>query len=111
VGKQIDFRPPQTWICKIAKAGKPPLTFDELMSTPIDFSAYVLNNLNIENLTQEYVVRTAFNLLNGTCKSRVELEYHFEECYKAVTDKLESTKHEGHESPFSSEKALQSGKR
>ncbi|GKC87124.1 hypothetical protein Tco_1147773 [Tanacetum coccineum] len=68
---------------------KPPLTFDELMSTPIDFSAYVLNNLNIENLTQEYVVRTAFNLLNGTCKSRVELEYHFEECYKAVTDKLD----------------------
>ncbi|GJV66499.1 hypothetical protein Tco_1482008 [Tanacetum coccineum] len=34
-GKQIDFRPPQTWISKIAKAGKPPLTFNELMSTPI----------------------------------------------------------------------------
>ncbi|GJZ99432.1 hypothetical protein Tco_0671983 [Tanacetum coccineum] len=38
-GKQIDFRPPQTWISKIAKAGKPPTTFDELMSTPIDFLA------------------------------------------------------------------------
>ncbi|GJW30686.1 retrovirus-related pol polyprotein from transposon TNT 1-94 [Tanacetum coccineum] len=36
--KLIDFRPPQTWISKIAKAEKPPLTFDELMSTPIDFS-------------------------------------------------------------------------
>ncbi|GJU83008.1 hypothetical protein Tco_1285373 [Tanacetum coccineum] len=24
--KTIDFRPPQTWISKIAKAGKPPLT-------------------------------------------------------------------------------------
>nr|GEW10058.1 retrovirus-related Pol polyprotein from transposon TNT 1-94 [Tanacetum cinerariifolium] len=43
--KSIDFRPPQTWISKITKAGKPLLTFDELMSTPIDFSAYVLNNL------------------------------------------------------------------
>ncbi|GJT17708.1 hypothetical protein Tco_0876414, partial [Tanacetum coccineum] len=53
-GKQIDFRPPQTWISKIAKAGKPPLTFNELMSTPIDFSIYVWNNLKIENLTQEY---------------------------------------------------------
>ncbi|GJR27892.1 hypothetical protein Tco_1104124 [Tanacetum coccineum] len=56
VRKQIDFRPPQTWISKMAKAGKPPTTFDELMSTPIDFSAYVLHNLKIENLTQEHLV-------------------------------------------------------
>ncbi|GKD01742.1 hypothetical protein Tco_1172016 [Tanacetum coccineum] len=34
---------------------------------------------NIENLTQEHLVRPAFNLLKGTCKSRVELEFHFEE--------------------------------
>ncbi|GKB97232.1 hypothetical protein Tco_0983369, partial [Tanacetum coccineum] len=77
--KSIDFRPPQTWISKIAKAEKPPLTFDELMSTPIDFSAYVINNLKIDNLTQEHLVGPAFNLLKGTCRSRVELEYHFEE--------------------------------
>ncbi|GJZ25045.1 hypothetical protein Tco_0562504 [Tanacetum coccineum] len=63
----------------IAQAEKPSLTFDKLMSTPIDFFAYVLNNLKVENLTQEYLVRPAFNLLKGTCKSRVELEYHFEE--------------------------------
>ncbi|GKB87744.1 hypothetical protein Tco_0960016 [Tanacetum coccineum] len=49
--KSIDFKPPQTWISKIAKAEKPPLTIDELMSTPIDFSAYFMNNLKIENLT------------------------------------------------------------
>ncbi|GKD27768.1 hypothetical protein Tco_1233982, partial [Tanacetum coccineum] len=69
LSKQIDFRPPQTWISKMAKAGKPPTTFDELMSTPIDFSAYVLHNLKIENLTQEHLVGLAFNLLKGTCKS------------------------------------------
>ncbi|GJW98652.1 hypothetical protein Tco_0180460 [Tanacetum coccineum] len=62
-GKQIDFRPPQTWISRIAKAKKPPLTFDELMSTPIDFSAYVLNNVKIENLTQEYLVGPAVTFL------------------------------------------------
>ncbi|GJZ65068.1 hypothetical protein Tco_0621764 [Tanacetum coccineum] len=77
--KSIDFRPPQTWISKIAKAEKPPLTFDELMSTPIEFSAYVINNLKIDNLTQEHLVGPAFNLLKGTCKSQVELEYHFKE--------------------------------
>ncbi|GKD57740.1 hypothetical protein Tco_1291127 [Tanacetum coccineum] len=67
--KTIDFRPPQTWISKIAKAEKPPLTFDELMSTPIDFSAYVMNNDKIDNLTQEHLVGPDFNLLKGTCKS------------------------------------------
>ncbi|GJV66153.1 hypothetical protein Tco_1476981 [Tanacetum coccineum] len=41
--------------CKIAKAEKPPLTFDELMSTLIDFSAYGINNLKIDNLTQEHL--------------------------------------------------------
>ncbi|GKF63011.1 hypothetical protein Tco_0183065 [Tanacetum coccineum] len=67
--KQIDFRPPQTWISKMAKAGKPPTTFDELMSTPIDFSAYVLHNLKIKNLTPEHLIGPSFNLLKGTCKS------------------------------------------
>ncbi|GKF00970.1 hypothetical protein Tco_0027893, partial [Tanacetum coccineum] len=80
--------------------------FDELMSTPIDFSAYVLHNLKIKNLTQEHLVRPAFNLLKGTCKSRVELEYHFEECYKAVTDKLDWTNPKGHEYPFDLSKPL-----
>ncbi|GKD05434.1 hypothetical protein Tco_1180408 [Tanacetum coccineum] len=60
----------------------------------------------IENLTQEHLVGTAFNLLKGTCKSRVELEYHFEECYKVVTDKLDWTNPEGHEYPFDLSKAL-----
>ncbi|GJX58968.1 hypothetical protein Tco_0290358 [Tanacetum coccineum] len=93
-------------VCKIAKAGKAPPTFDELISTPIDFSTYVMNNLKIENLTQEHLVGPAFNLLKGTCKSRVELEYHFEECYKVVTDKLDWMNPEGHEYPFDLSKPL-----
>ncbi|GJR10965.1 hypothetical protein Tco_0793617 [Tanacetum coccineum] len=72
--KSIDFRPPQTWISKIAQAERPPLFFDELMSTPIDFSEYVMNHLKIDKLTQEHLVRPTFNLLKGTCKSRVELD-------------------------------------
>ncbi|GKF17056.1 hypothetical protein Tco_0061974, partial [Tanacetum coccineum] len=48
--QSIDFRPPQTWISNIAKEKEPPRTFDELMSTPIDFSAFVMNRLKIENL-------------------------------------------------------------
>ncbi|GKF19262.1 hypothetical protein Tco_0067900 [Tanacetum coccineum] len=76
------------------------------MSTPIDFSVYVLNNLKIEKMTQEHLVATAFNLLKGTCKSRMELEYHFEECYKVVSNKLDWTNPKGHEYPFDLSKPL-----
>ncbi|GJZ51824.1 hypothetical protein Tco_0606339 [Tanacetum coccineum] len=75
VRKSIDFRPPQTWINKIAQAEKPPLSFDELMRTPIEFSTYVMNHLKIDKLTLEYLVGSTFNLLKGTCKSRVGTEY------------------------------------
>ncbi|GJX62144.1 hypothetical protein Tco_0295044 [Tanacetum coccineum] len=54
--KSIDFRPPQTWISKIAQAEKPPLSFEELMNTPIDFSAYIMNHLKIDKLSQEHLV-------------------------------------------------------
>ncbi|GJW78433.1 putative reverse transcriptase domain-containing protein [Tanacetum coccineum] len=36
----------------MAKAGTPPTTFDELMSSPIDFSAFAMNCLQITNLTK-----------------------------------------------------------
>ncbi|GKC32941.1 hypothetical protein Tco_1040235, partial [Tanacetum coccineum] len=92
--------------CRIAQAEKHPLTFDELMSTPIDFSVYVMHNLKIDNLSQEHLVGSTFNLLKGTCRSRVELEYQFEECYKAVTDRLDWNNPKGHEYPFDLTKPL-----
>ncbi|GKC79945.1 hypothetical protein Tco_1130719 [Tanacetum coccineum] len=51
--QQVDFRPPQTYISVTARAEKPPTSFDELMDTPINFSAFVMNRINITNLTQE----------------------------------------------------------
>ncbi|GJZ31940.1 hypothetical protein Tco_0576987, partial [Tanacetum coccineum] len=100
VRKSIDFRPPQTWISKIAQEEKPPLSFDELMRNPIDFSTYVMNHLKIDKMTLEHLVGPTFNLLKGTCKSRVELEYNFEECYKALTGRLDWNNPEGKEYPF-----------
>ncbi|GKE36769.1 hypothetical protein Tco_1460174, partial [Tanacetum coccineum] len=100
--KYVDFRPPQTWINKISQAEKAPLSFDELISTPIDFSAYVMN----DNLTQDLLVGPTFNLLKGTCKSHVELEYNFEKCYKAATNRLDWNNPEGKEYPFDLRKPL-----
>ncbi|GJR44273.1 hypothetical protein Tco_1312376 [Tanacetum coccineum] len=60
------------------------LSFYELMSTPIDFSTYVTNHLKIDNLTQDHLVEPVFNLLKGTCKCHVELEYNIKECRQVV---------------------------
>ncbi|GJT51794.1 hypothetical protein Tco_0977951 [Tanacetum coccineum] len=49
--KYINSFLPKKWINTIVKARQPPRTFDELMDTPIDFSAYVMNRLKIDNLT------------------------------------------------------------
>ncbi|GJU67229.1 hypothetical protein Tco_1253488 [Tanacetum coccineum] len=49
--QQVNFRPPQTWISQVARAEDPPTSFDELYNTPIDLSAFVLNQLNITDLT------------------------------------------------------------
>ncbi|GKB29974.1 hypothetical protein Tco_0869375, partial [Tanacetum coccineum] len=56
--KRVDFRPPQTWISKVAHAEEPPTSFDELTDTQFDFSAFVMNRLNINNLTQEILTST-----------------------------------------------------
>nr|GEU57825.1 hypothetical protein [Tanacetum cinerariifolium] len=48
----------------------------------------------------------AFNMLKGTCRSRVELEYHFKECYKDVIDRLDWNNLKGQEYPFDLSKPL-----
>ncbi|GJV07068.1 hypothetical protein Tco_1344724 [Tanacetum coccineum] len=60
------------------QAEKPPLTFDELMSTPINFSAFSMNRLKLNKITRADLLGPLFNLLKGACKSCVELEYNME---------------------------------
>ncbi|GKE07773.1 hypothetical protein Tco_1411324, partial [Tanacetum coccineum] len=104
--KSANFRPPQKRISTIAKERQPHRMFNELMRTPIDFSAYVMNRLKIDNLTKFFFVGHAFNLLKGSCKSFIELEYHFEECYKAVNDRLDWHNPKGRKYPFDLSKPL-----
>ncbi|GJR36540.1 hypothetical protein Tco_1212224 [Tanacetum coccineum] len=81
-------------------------TYDDLISTPIDFSAFIMNGLKINNLTQETLLGLAFNLLKGTRSNYVELEYDFEECYKALSEKLDWVNLEGGDYPFDLTKPL-----
>ncbi|GKD64774.1 hypothetical protein Tco_1306882, partial [Tanacetum coccineum] len=80
----------QSWLMTLASsAKKSSKIFDELMSTLIDFSTFIMNGLKINNLTQETLLGPAFRLLKGTRSNYAELEYDFEECYNAPLEKLD----------------------
>ncbi|GJX14116.1 hypothetical protein Tco_0205874 [Tanacetum coccineum] len=98
---RLTTRPNQSLVIDLASLlKKPSKTFDELMSTPIDFSAFIMNGLKINNLTQETLLRPAFRLLKGTHSNYAELEYDFDECYKALSEKLDWENREGGDYPF-----------
>ncbi|GKB32446.1 hypothetical protein Tco_0871847 [Tanacetum coccineum] len=99
-------QPKQPWFNQMVFATKDLLTFNDLMATPIDFSKYVMNGLKIENLTQDILLGPAFNLLKGTCSSSIELEYNFQECFNALTDKLDWNNLEVDHYPFDLSKPL-----
>ncbi|GJS13571.1 hypothetical protein Tco_0408043 [Tanacetum coccineum] len=80
--QHVDFRLPQTWFSQVSRAKKPTTSFDELINTPINFSAFILNRINIKDLTQAILVGPAFDLLKGTSKSLTELEYHLKEYHR-----------------------------
>ncbi|GJU51709.1 hypothetical protein Tco_1221264 [Tanacetum coccineum] len=109
VGKTTQEGPTQNWLMTLAAStstDKSLKDFDELMSTPIDFSGYILNGLKIKNLTQEILLGPAFRLLKGTRSNYAELEYDFEECYKALSEKLDWENPKGGDYPFDLSKPL-----
>nr|GEU46800.1 ribonuclease H-like domain-containing protein [Tanacetum cinerariifolium] len=57
-------------------------------------------SLKIKNPTQEILLEPAFRLLKGTRSNYVELEYDFEECYKALLEKIDWENLEGSDYPF-----------
>ncbi|GKE70202.1 hypothetical protein Tco_1528274 [Tanacetum coccineum] len=69
-------QPEQPWFNEMVSATKDPLTFNDLMATPIDFS------------------------------NSVELEYHFQECFNALIRRLDWNNPEGDRYPFDLSKPL-----
>ncbi|GKC37738.1 hypothetical protein Tco_1050122, partial [Tanacetum coccineum] len=102
----VTVQPEQPWFNHMVYVVKDPLTFDELMATPNDFSKYAMNRLKIDHLTKEILVGPIYNLLKGTCTSSIELEYNMEECFKALTDRLDWNNLEGDCCPFDLAKPL-----
>ncbi|GJZ97475.1 hypothetical protein Tco_0669928 [Tanacetum coccineum] len=76
------------------------------MDTPLNFLAFVMNCLKVDTLTPELLVGPTFELMKGSCKSLVELEYFFDEVYKATTDHLDWNNPEGQQYPHDLRKPL-----
>ncbi|GJW70140.1 copia protein [Tanacetum coccineum] len=72
--------PVQPWLSTLAQKEDPCELFNELMDTPLDFTAFVMN--------------------------RLKLEYFFEEVYKATTDQLDRNNPEGQQYPHDLRKPL-----
>ncbi|GKD40321.1 hypothetical protein Tco_1260528, partial [Tanacetum coccineum] len=104
IGKTTQEGPTQNWLMSLAAS----TSTDKLLKdyTLINFSGYILNGLKIENLTQEILLGPAFRLLKGTRSNYAELEYDFEECYKALLEKLDWENPEGGDYPFDLSKPL-----
>nr|GFB82722.1 hypothetical protein [Tanacetum cinerariifolium] len=96
----------QPWISTLAQKEVPRESFNELMDTSIDFSAFVLNRHYVDTLTPELLVSPTFELMKGSCKSLVELEYFLEVVYKATTDQLDWNNPEGHQYSHDQRKPL-----
>ncbi|GJY35846.1 hypothetical protein Tco_0421224 [Tanacetum coccineum] len=81
-------------------------SFNEFLATPINFSAFIMNRLKLNNLTQDVLTGPTYDLMKGTCKSVVELEYHLEEVFKATNDQLDWHNPEGRPYPHDLSKPL-----
>ncbi|GJZ17117.1 hypothetical protein Tco_0553240 [Tanacetum coccineum] len=55
---------------------------------------------------RQVVLGPAYDLLKGTCTSSIELKYNFQECFNALTDKLDWNNPEGDCYPFDWSKPL-----
>ncbi|GJY50263.1 hypothetical protein Tco_0441110 [Tanacetum coccineum] len=104
--KTVIDQPPQPWITHLAQAVGSQASFDEFMATPIDFYAFMMNQLKIDYLTQELLTGPTYDLMKGSCKSVPELEYQLEEVFKAINDQLDWNNPEGMPYPHDLSKPL-----
>nr|GEW32356.1 ribonuclease H [Tanacetum cinerariifolium] len=79
----------------LAKQADSRSSFNELMDTPVDFSAFLMNRLKVDTLTPELLAGLTYELMKGSCKSLVKLELFLEEVYKATIDQLDWNNPEG----------------
>nr|GEY66727.1 hypothetical protein [Tanacetum cinerariifolium] len=96
----------QPSISDLAKQADTHTSFNELMDTHVDFSEFLMNRLKVDTLTHELLASPTYELMKGSYKSLVELEFFLEEVYKATTDQLDWNNPEGQQYPHNLLKLL-----
>nr|GEW00639.1 hypothetical protein [Tanacetum cinerariifolium] len=81
-------------------------TVNELMDTPVDFSAFLMNRFKVDTLTPELLASPTYELMKGSCKRLVELEFFLKEVYKATTGQLDRNNPERQQYPHNLLKPL-----
>ncbi|GJR43557.1 hypothetical protein Tco_1311660 [Tanacetum coccineum] len=74
--------PVQPWLSSLAEKEDPRESFNELIDTPLDFSAFVMNRLNVYTLTPELLTGPTFELMKGSCKSLITVHRDDDKLYK-----------------------------
>nr|GEV02361.1 hypothetical protein [Tanacetum cinerariifolium] len=69
-------------------------------------TAFLMNRLKVDTLTPDLLVGPTYELIKGSCKSLVELEFFLEEVYKETTDQLDWNNPEGQQYPHNLLKPL-----
>ncbi|GJS45797.1 hypothetical protein Tco_0595918 [Tanacetum coccineum] len=72
----------------------------------VDFTKFTMNRLKKDIITNADLEGPTFMLLKGTCGNQIELEYNFEQCHLALSDKLDWTNPERDRCPFDMSKPL-----
>nr|GFA45597.1 hypothetical protein [Tanacetum cinerariifolium] len=85
--------------CDLAKQADSCTSINELMDTLVDFLAFLMNRLKVDTLTPELLAGPTYELMKGSCKCLVELEFFLEEVYKATTDQLDWNNPKGQQYP------------
>nr|GEZ98065.1 hypothetical protein [Tanacetum cinerariifolium] len=65
----------QPWISNLAKQADSRASFNELMDTPVDLLAFLMNRLNVDTLTPKMLAGLTYELMKGSCKSLI-VEWH-----------------------------------
>ncbi|GJU26671.1 hypothetical protein Tco_1165292 [Tanacetum coccineum] len=68
--QSVDDQLEKTWFNDLVSAEKDSLTFDELMTTPINFSKFTENRLKLDKITKADLVGPVYKLLNASTFER-----------------------------------------
>nr|GEZ23563.1 hypothetical protein [Tanacetum cinerariifolium] len=101
----LEFKTGTTDVQPIAEASQHPEWFQK-QTKPSTADPFLMNRLKVDTLTPELLAGPTYELMKGSCKSLVELEFFLEEVYKATTDQLDWNNPEGQQYPHNLLKPL-----